>query len=259
MAEMRHGFKREECNARRQAAAPTRTPRAIGCGVIAPSVPAQARREPVQHSASSPSSGCGCSARSSSLHSSAAHHLPRRWCCLCHLQLSLLGLSLSPLRPPLLLTISILLWLHHRACRSLGRPHPPAHPHPPSPTRCLPRHSFTPPLPPARSKSLSVCLALRIPILSHRLSIFRCRFAKSCTSDTVCLQSSAQLSKSADPPLFGLPVSGEQQDCLHPRAHTPSIHNPSIPNHTTTVPASGQCRYSSSRHSLQHSWTALAR
>jgi hypothetical protein len=177
---------------------------------FAPSVPAQACRKPVQHSASSPSSGRGCSARSSSLHSSAAHHLPRRWCCLCHLQLSLLGLSLSPLHPPLLLTISILLWLHHRACRSLARPHP--HPHPPSPTRCLPRHSFTPPLPPSKVAALR--------ILSHRLSIFRCRFAKSCTSDTVCLQSSAQLSKSADPPLFGLPVSGEQQDCLH-LAHTP--------------------------------------
>jgi hypothetical protein len=183
--------------------------------LIAPSVPAQARREPVQHSASSPSSGRGCSARSSSLHSSAAHHLPRRWCCLCHLQLSLLGLSLSPLRPPLLLTISILLWLHHRACRSLGRS--PTHPHPPSPTRCLPRHSFTPPLP--STLQIAVCLPYVSLILSHRLSIFRCRFAKSCTSDTVCLQSSAQLSKSADPPLFGLPVSGEQQDCLHPRAH----------------------------------------
>jgi hypothetical protein len=179
---------------------------------FAPSVPAQACRKPVQHSASSPSSGRGCSARSSSLHSSAAHHLPRRWCCLCHLQLSLLGLSLSPLHPPLLLTISILLWLHHRACRSLARPHPLTR----TRTRLHPRAAFHVTLSPHRChhpKSL--------PYVS---SVIGCRSSAvgspSLAPQTRCASNPAQLSKSADPPLFGLPVSGEQQDCLH-LAHTP--------------------------------------
>jgi hypothetical protein len=131
--------------------------------LIAPSVPAQARREPVQHSASSPSSGRGCSARSSSLHSSAAHHLPRRWCCLCHLQLSLLGLSLSPLHPPLLPTISILLWLHHRACRSLGRSL--ALTHPLTRTRLHPRAASTSLFHPTASSTLQI--AVYLPCLTY--------------------------------------------------------------------------------------------
>jgi hypothetical protein len=126
---------------------------------------------------------------------------------------------------------------YHLALAASSRlPLPRCRPHPPSPTPNLRStraafHAtpFHPTTAPARSpKSL--------PYVFLPSSVIGCR------SSAVGSPSLAPQTRCASNPLpscqkaptrhsFGLPVSGEQQDCLHPRAHTPSIPQSLHPHH----------------------------
>jgi hypothetical protein len=255
-----------------QAAAPTHTPRAIGCGAFAPSVPAQARLDRVQHNGRQPQHHVvAAPVRPPTLHSSARRHsfldagpacvpfhlrslacrCPRRRRSSYHLAL---GASIAPAAPSLSPSPAFTRsqFAHHAlpATPLLFTPRPP-------PGQIQP--SSSPDCGPIVGCHLRWPCVLRIPTTS----IIGCRSSAvgspSLAPQTRCASNSLpSCQKAPTRHSFALPVSGEQQDCLHPRKL--ALSRPRSLNPTPLrSPASGQCRYSSSRHSLRNSWTEVAR